>query len=523
MGQEKSDDRVVPEGFRKIAPTARKRGGKAVTASKETGQLELFPGAADSPSGDETETGVGRPMSVPSSLPRPGSTKGKILSAREATIEEVARHGNLLVAFAQVASNKGAPGVDGQSVEEVRENLPAILSRLRHSLLNGNYRPGNIRRVWIPKAGGGQRGLGIPNVVDRIVQQGVLQALKPVFEPLFHPSSHGFRPERSCHTAILEAKTHLEEGYEWVVDFDLSKFFDRVNHQRLMARLQQRVSDRRLLRLILQMLKAKVVMPDGVVVGTEEGAPQGGPLSPLLSNIVLDELDWELERRGHRFVRYADDCNVYVRSERAGKRVMANIVRFLERRLRLKINESKSAVARPRSRHFVGFRLVRGSSGKVGIRLSSRSHDRVYDKVRELTPRNWGRSLNECIQRINTYLRGWIGFFGICTYAVKRTLQQIDARIRRRLRAIVLKQCKRKRTMVRRMIKLGVSRRAAWRGIYKEHRSIWALSHTPVVERGLSNSWFAEKDLLSLEDEWKRGRRTRARVSKGIQLDLFSG
>jgi group II intron reverse transcriptase/maturase len=233
------------------------------------------------------------------------------------TMEEVASEENLKRAFQQVASNKGAPGPDQQNVDEVREHLSEVLLALRRELLSGSYRPGEIRRVWIPKSGGGQRGLGIPNVVDRIVQQAVQQVLSPHYEPTFHDSSHGFRPGRSCHTAIAEAKKHLEDGYDWVVDLDLERFFDRVHHQRLLARLEQKVDDRRLLTLIHQMLKAKVVMPDGVVVSTEEGVPQGGPLSPLLSNIVLDELDRELEQRGHRFVRYADDCAPRRRREEA--------------------------------------------------------------------------------------------------------------------------------------------------------------------------------------------------------------
>jgi len=273
------------------------------------------------------------------------------------TMEEVASDDNLRSAFARVERNDGAPGPDQQDVRKVREHLEEILSRLHRCLLDGSYRPGMIRRVWIPKAGGGERGLGIPNVIDRIVQQAVHQVLSPNYEPTFHASSHGFRPERSCHTAITEAQEHLKDGYEWVVDLDLEKFFDRVHHDRLLARLAERIVDKRLLKLIREMLKAKVVMPDGVVVSTEEGTPQGGPLSPLLSNIVLDELDAEFEQRGYRFVRYADDANIYVRSERAGHRVMASVVKFIERRLRLKVNTIKSAVARPEDRHFVGFRL----------------------------------------------------------------------------------------------------------------------------------------------------------------------
>jgi group II intron reverse transcriptase/maturase len=370
-------------------------------------------------------------------------------------------------------------------------------------LLDGSYCPGLIRRAWIPKAGGGERGLGIPNVVDRIVQQAVHQVLSPHYEPTFHGSSHGFRPGRSCHTAIAEARGYLEDGYEWVVDIDLEKFFDRVHHQRLMARLEQKVSDRRLLTLVHQMLKAKVVMPDGVVVGTEEGVPQGGPLSPLLSNLVLDELDRELERRGHRFVRYADDCNIYVRSKRAGERAMASIRSFIERRLRLKVNAEKSAVAKPEQRHFVGFSLRREPrDGNVEVLLSERSRRRIADKVRELTPRNWGQSLADCIAGINRYLLGWIGFFVVCSEAELRTLHGLDAHIRRRLRAILLAQCKRRRHIARRLIRLGVRPATAWRNVYEGRRSSWALSHVPAVDRGFPVAYFAARGLVSLEKRW---------------------
>jgi group II intron reverse transcriptase/maturase len=316
---------------------------------------------------------------------------------------------------------------------------------------------------------------------------------------------HGFRPGRGCHTAIDQAKEYLEEGYEWVVDLDLEKFFDRVHHDRLLSRLERRVNDRRLIVLIRRMLKAKVVMPDGVVVSTEEGTPQGGPLSPLLSNIVLDELDWELERRGHRFVRYADDGNIYVRSERASKRVMASICRFIERRLRLRVNKAKSAVARPEERHFVGFRLRRDPlDGEVEVLLSKRSKKRIDSKIRELTPRTWGQSLRACIRRVNAYLLGWFGFFRVCTKAEVQTFHALDAHIRRRLRAIQLRHWKRKRTMARRLIKLGVNPGTAWRKLYEGHKSWWALSHCSPVDRGLRNSYFAERGLFSLKVEWER-------------------
>jgi RNA-directed DNA polymerase len=430
------------------------------------------------------------------------------------TMEEVAKEENLRGAFEQVAANDGAPGPDRQSVEDVRRHLQTIVPGVSRALLDGSYRPGEIRRVWIPKAGGGERGLGIPNVIDRVVQQAVHRVLSPHYEARFHTSSHGFRPGRSCHTAIAEAVEHLQEGYEWVVDIDLEKFFDRVNHDRLLSRLGQEIRDGRLLRLIRQMLKAKVVMPDGVVVSTEEGTPQGGPLSPLLSNIVLDELDQELSQRGHRFVRYADDCNIYVRSERSGQRVMESVRGFIERRLRLKVNLGKSAVGRPEERHFLGFRLRREpTDGNVEVLLSKRSRDRIDEKVRQLTPRTWGQKLSVCIQGIKAYLMGWIGFFGICTESEERTLQAIDAHIRRRLRAILLRQWKRRRTIIRRLIELGVSVKAVWKAVYQGRRSWWALSHSHAVDRGLRNAIFAERGLVSVAEQWKLRRQHHVIVS----------
>jgi len=505
-GREQSDGRTVPEGHRKVVPTAEelaaRRGGKATTASEQAGQLGLFRETADSPQGADGGADAAEAAPAPLAVPKSRNMKGSVRPAM--TMEEVASEENLMEAFRQVASNKGAPGPDRQSIDEVREHLDDVLRALHRELLNGSYRAGDIRRVWIPKPGGGQRGLGIPNVVDRIAQQAVHQVLSPHYEPTFHASSHGFRPGRSCHTAIAEARGYLEDGHEWVVDIDLEKFFDRVNHQRLLARLEQKVTDRRLLLLIHQMLKAKVVMPDGVVVGTEEGVPQGGPLSPLLSNIVLDELDRELEQRGHRFVRYADDCNIYVRSERAGQRVMASIRSFIERRLRLKVNADKSAVSRPEKRHFVGFSLRREPlDGSVEVLLSKRSRRRIDDKVRELTPRNWGQSFDDCIAGLNAYLLGWLGFFWVCSPVEVRTLHTLDAHVRRRLRALLLQQWKRRRNIARRLTQLGVGREIAWRNVYAGRKSTWALSHSPAVDRGLPVAWFATRGLVSLEQRWR--------------------
>jgi len=523
-GREGSDGSVVPESRRKAASTAGEipRGGKGTTASEEARQLELTLETADSPKGDDGGRDRGRPRPQPFAVPKSRGTKGGALLAM--TIEEVAREENLREAFRKVASNDGAPGPDRQTIEEVQERLDEVVPALSRELVGGTYRPGDIRRVWIPKTGGGERGLGIPNVIDRTVQQAVAQVLSPHYEPTFHASSHGFRPGRSCHTAIAEAKRYLEEGYDVVVDLDLDKFFDRVNHQRLLARLEKQVKDHRLIELIRRMLKARVVMPDGVVVTTEEGTPQGGPLSPLLSNIVLDELDWELARRGHRFVRYADDENIYVRSRRAGERVMANVRDFIERKLRLKVNLAKSAVAKPEERHFLGFRLRRNpEDGTVEVDLSKRSKERVDEVIREKTPRSRGESLKTILRDLNVSLQGWIGFFWIVTgKTAERTLQNLDAHIRRRLRALLLKQWRRKRSIVRRLIKLGCPPKKAWKTVYDGRRRLWDLSRSAAVQKALRNAYFTERGLFSLE-AWWRDRWVRANAPVQLELGLELG
>ncbi len=462
---------------------------------------------ADSPQGGggtgTPDVSGGRAFLLHTAKPRKTARTVACTADTSRLLEEVASVANLAQALLKVIRNQGAPGVDGQTVEEAQRNAAPLIAALRHDLLAECYRPGAVRRVWLPKPGGGQRGLGIPNVVDRVVQQAVLQILEPIFEPTFHASSHGFRPHRGAHTAIAQAKEHLSAGYQMVVDIDLSKFFDRVHHQRLLDRIAQRVSVRRLLALVRGMLKAGVVMPDGTKIAVTEGTPQGGPLSPLLSNIVLDELDQELERRGHRFVRYADDCNILVRGVRAGQRVMASIRHFLEQRMRLKINEEKSGVRQPHEVHFLGFRFrcwQTGEGRQTAVLLSAKAERRLRSKVREMTPPNWGRSLAACMKDLSRYLNGWVAHFRLCTAEGVKALKQIDAHIRRRLRAIIIRQRKRPRFLFRHLRSRGVSIKAA-AGAAFSGRGRWFRSNHPGMTRAYPPAWFIGR-LVSLATRW---------------------
>jgi len=338
--------------------------------------------------------------------------------------------------------------------------------------------------------------------VDRVVQQAVLQVLEPVFEPTFHASSHGFRPKRGAHTAIAEATGYLKDGYQTVVDLDLASFFDRVHHQRLLARIADRVTDQQMVTLIRLMLKAAVVMPDGTRVAVQEGTPQGGPLSPLLSNVILDELDSELARRGLRFVRYADDCNIFVRSERAGQRVMTSIRGFLERRMRLQVNEEKSGVRKPEEVHFLGFRFrCRKDGGETAVLLSGKAKERLRATVREMTPPNWGRSITSCMEDISRYLTGWMSHYRLCTPDAVQDLGVIDAHVRRRIRAIIVRQKKRQRFLFRHLRAKGVSVKAA-AGCAYCGKGAWVKSNRPAMTRAYPPSWFDGR-MKSLKALWQ--------------------
>ena len=414
-------------------------------------------------------------------------------SACDRLMEEVCERENLKRALKRVKANKGAPGVDGMTVHALpaylREHWPSI----RATLLSGTYQPQPVRRVEIPKPdGGGVRKLGIPSALDRFVQQAVLQVLQRQWDPTFSDSSYGFRPGRSAHQAVAQAQSYIQAGYRWVVDLDLEKFFDRVSHDILMSRVAKRVGDRRVLKLIRSFLTAGV-MEHGLVGATDEGTPQGGPLSPLLSNLLLDDLDRELERRGLRFVRYADDSNVYVRSERAGQRVMAGLKAFLTGRLKLKVNEAKSAVARPHTRKFLGFAFL--DRGQVKRRIAPKALARFKARIRELTQRTRGVSVDQLIGSLKRYLTGWRGYFGFCE--TPRVLQRLDQWIRRRLRCFLWKQWKRGRTRFKKLVARGVSRDLAAQTAGSPH-SAWRLSCSPALSIALPSRYFRSPGLPSV-------------------------
>lgn len=403
----------------------------------------------------------------------------------EGLMEEVCERENCQQALRRVKSNKGSPGVDGMTVRELPDYLKQHWPAIREQLLKGTYQPQPVKRVEIDKPdGGGVRKLGVPRVLDRFIQQAVLQVLQKRWDRTFCDHSYGFRPGRSAHQALARAQQYVSEGYRWVVDLDLEKFFDRVCHDKLMARLAQRISDRRMLKLIRAFLTAGV-MENGLVSAVDEGTPQGGPLSPLLSNVVLDELDRELERRGHRFVRYADDSNVYVRSERAGQRVMASLTAFITRRLKLKVNGEKSAVARPVDRKFLGFSFT--SEQQPRRRIAPKAIVRFKERVRELTGRTRGVSLARMVEELSTYLRGWRSYFGFAQ--TPTVLRALDQWLRRRLRAVLWKQWKRGRTRFAELRKRDIGFHLAAKTAGSAHGP-WHLANSRALAIALPNAYF---------------------------------
>jgi len=451
---------------------------------EEQRQPKIPPGSCQQRAAVKPRGYVGAPSSSPAQV-APSSREGQ-----SDLLERMLERDNLRLAYKRVVQNGGAPGVDGVTVAELQVYLNTHWERVKSELLAGTYKPAPVRRVEIPKPGGGVRLLGIPTVMDRLLQQALLQVMNPIFDAHFSRHSYGFRPGKRAHDAVRQAQAYIQSGLRWVVDMDLEKFFDRVNHDILMARVARRVDDKRVLKLIRACLNAGV-MTGGVVVRSEEGTPQGGPLSPLLANILLDDLDKERTRRGLRFVRYADDCNIFVASRRAGERVMESVIRFVEGKLRLKVNRDKSAVDRPWNRKFLGFSFL--SNRQATIRLAPRTIQRFKEKVREITDRSRPQTMEERIHRLNRFMMGWIGYFRLA--AARNHCGNLDAWIRRRLRMCLWKQWKRPGTRLRNLRALGVPEWAA-RIMANSRRGPWEMSRN--TNNALPTSYWEAKGLKSL-------------------------
>ena len=440
--------------------------------------------------------GEARPGPVGEPPPATAHDRAGALAQQQEVMEQVVAAANLRRTLQRVRSNKGSAGVDGMTVQALPGYLREEWPRLREELLSGTYQPQPVRRAEIRKAGGGVRELGIPTVVDRFIQQAILQVLTPVYDPTFSRSSYGFRPGKSAHQALEAGREHVASGREWVVDLDLEKFFDRVNHDLLMGRLAKRIGDARVLRVLRRYLEAGV-LEDVVVIEREEGTPQGGPVSPMLANILLDELDRELERRGHSFCRYADDIQIYVRSQRAGERVMESVTRYLERRLRLAVNLAKSRVALAAERTFLGYRIW--GRDQPRLRVAPESVQRAKETMRRITKRNRGVSFGRVLSELGTYTDGWVGYYWRAR--TPSTFQKLDEWIRRRLRCYRWKQWKTPKRRARALMLVGVERRRAWGTAYAGDR-LWRMAGSPPLKRALSNATLTRLGFHSLHDRY---------------------
>ncbi|MHC9538921.1 MAG: group II intron reverse transcriptase/maturase [Vulcanimicrobiota bacterium] len=437
-------------------------------------------------------------LSVPSAS---SGGRNNVQSEPEGLLEMILHRENLNRAFKRVKSNRGSHGIDGMTVDELLPFLKQHGETLRHSILEGTYRPSPVRRVEIPKPDGGIRTLGIATVVDRFIQQAMAQVLTQIFDKGFSDCSYGFRPGRGAHQAIEAARKHIQNGYSWTVDIDLEKFFDRVNHDRLMAMVARKVGDKRVLKLIRRYLESGIMI-NGIEVAAEEGTPQGGPISPLLANIMLDDLDKELEKRGHRHCRYADDCNIYVRSRKAGERVMRSITTFLEKVLKLKVNQAKSAVDRPWKRKFLGFTFYHRKED-VGIRVHPKAVGKFKEKARKITSRSNGMSMGHRIYKLNEFTTGWVNYFRIAD--MKGLAQKLDEWIRRRIRMGYWKQWKRVKTRLANLVRLGIPDRKAWE-FANTRKGYWRVSNSPILSRSIGNDYLEKLGLISLMQRYRLAR-----------------
>lgn len=413
-------------------------------------------------------------------------------------LEEVLERNNMLLALKRVISNKGSHGVDGMKIDELREHIKKHWDTIKAKILESKYNPSPVRRVEIPKVDGGVRLLGIPTVQDRLIQQAIAQILSRIYEPLFSNNSFGFRPRRGAKDAVTKSKQYINEGNRWVIDMDLEKFFDKVNHDILMGKLEKKIKDKRLLSLIRKYLKSGILI-NGVSVTSAEGTPQGGPLSPLLANIMLDELDKELEKRRHKFCRYADDNNVYVKSKRAGIRVMESMIKLIENKLKLKVNKDKSAVDFVSKRKFLGFSFYFAKGG-AEIRIHEKSIKRFKDKIKFYTNRNIGISMESRLKKLNQIMMGWINYYGIANAVAK--LKELDKWIRRRLRACIWKQWKKISTRHRNLVKLGINKYKAWE-YANTRKGYWRISKSPILSKSLNNKYLESLGFVSLTQTYQ--------------------